>query len=30
MDKVLGRLTVFFEKPFWVGVFERKEKHRGR
>lgn len=22
MDKVLGRLTVFFEEPFWVGVFE--------
>ena len=23
MDKVLGRLTVFFEEPFWAGVFER-------
>ena len=23
MDKVSGRLTVFFEEPFWVGVFER-------
>lgn len=22
MEKVLGRLTVFFEKPFWIGVFE--------
>ena len=22
MDKVSGRLTVFFEGPFWVGVFE--------
>lgn len=22
MDKVSGKLTVFFEKPFWVGVFE--------
>lgn len=22
MDKVVGRLTVFFELPFWVGVFE--------
>ena len=22
MDKVSGRLTVFFEAPFWVGVFE--------
>lgn len=23
MDKVSGILTVFFEEPFWVGVFER-------
>jgi hypothetical protein len=23
MDKVSGSLTVFFEEPFWVGVFER-------
>ena len=23
MDKVWSRLTVFFEEPFWVGVFER-------
>ena len=23
MDKVSGRLTVFFEEPFWIGVFER-------
>ena len=23
MDKVSGKLTVFFEAPFWVGVFER-------
>lgn len=22
MDKVLGKLTVFFEEPFWVGIFE--------
>ena len=22
MDKVTGKLTVFFEDPFWVGVFE--------
>lgn len=22
MDKVVGRLTVFFEQQFWVGVFE--------
>ena len=25
MDKVSGKLTVFFEKPFWVGVFEHIE-----
>ena len=23
MDKVSGKLTVFYEEPFWVGVFER-------
>ena len=23
MDKVSGKLTVFFEEPFWVGVFVR-------
>ncbi|MGN1008465.1 MAG: YjdF family protein [Butyricicoccus sp.] len=23
MDTEYGTLTVFFEKPFWVGVFER-------
>ena len=22
MDKTSGKLTVFFEEPFWVGVFE--------
>lgn len=22
MDKTVGKLTVFFENPFWVGVFE--------
>ncbi len=25
MDKVTGKLTVFFEGPFWVGIFERLE-----
>ena len=25
MYKVTGKLTVFFEEPFWVGVFERPE-----
>ena len=28
MDKVIGRLTVFFEDPFWVGVCERIENGR--
>ena len=23
MDKVSGKLTVFFEEPFWIGIFER-------
>lgn len=23
MDKVNGNLTVYFEAPFWVGIFER-------
>ena len=23
MDKLSGKLTVFFEEPFWIGVFER-------
>ena len=26
MDKVSDRLTVFFEDPFWVGVFERSSE----
>ena len=25
MDRYSGKLTVFFEDPFWVGVFERVE-----
>lgn len=25
MDRVSGKLTVFFEQPFWVGVFEHIE-----
>ena len=25
MDRVSGKLTVFFENPFWAGVFERQE-----
>jgi hypothetical protein len=23
MGKASGKLTVYFEEPFWVGVFER-------
>ena len=23
MDKSYGKLTVYFDEPFWVGVFER-------
>lgn len=26
MDAEICKLTVFFEKPFWVGVFERVEE----
>lgn len=25
MSKACGKLTVFFEEPFWVGIFERIE-----
>ena len=25
MDNYVGRLTVYFDEPFWVGVFERIE-----
>ena len=25
MEKVCGKLRVYFEEPFWVGVFERLE-----
>jgi len=25
MDKVIRKLTVYFDEPFWVGVFERIE-----
>ena len=28
MDKVNGKLTAYFEEPFWVGVFERIENGR--
>lgn len=26
MDKVSGKLTVYFDEPFWVGIFERVEE----
>ena len=25
MNKATNKLTVFFEKPFWIGIFERIE-----
>lgn len=28
MEEVKGKLTVFFEEPYWVGVFERIEDGR--
>lgn len=28
MDKTNSKLTVFFEEPFWVGVFERIENDK--
>lgn len=28
MDKLDGKLTVFFEEPFWVGIFERMSDGR--
>lgn len=29
MEKVTSKLTVFFEEPFWIGVFERVEVENG-
>ncbi len=28
MDKVTVKLQVFFEEPFWVGIFERIEENK--
>ena len=28
MEKITGQLTVFFDDPFWVGVFERIEGNK--
>ena len=26
MNETIGMLTVFFEEPFWVGIFEKREE----
>ena len=28
MDRVRGKLTIYFEDPFWVGIFERIENRK--
>ena len=28
MDKIIARLSVFFEDPFWVGIFEQESSGR--
>ena len=28
MDRVSGKLTIYFEDPFWVGIFERTENRK--
>ena len=28
MDESIGKLTVYFDTPFWVGVFERIEDEK--
>ena len=28
MDKIVSRFTVFFENPFWVGIFEVESERR--
>ena len=28
MEEIAGKLTVFFDNPFWVGVFECVEKNK--
>lgn len=28
MDSVKSKLTVFFEEPFWVGIYEREDNGR--
>ena len=28
MEKITGKLTIFFDNSFWVGVFERVEGNK--
>lgn len=28
MDKCVSKLTVYFEDPFWVGIYERQHENR--
>ena len=28
MDRISGKLTIYFEDPFWVGIFEKIENRR--
>ena len=28
MDRISGKLTIYFEEPFWVGIFERIENRK--
>ena len=28
MDRISGKLTIYFEDPFWVGIFERIENRK--
>nr|UWI51835.1 YjdF family protein [Clostridioides difficile] len=28
MDKISGKLTVLFEEPFWIGIFEREDSKK--
>ena len=28
MDRISGKLTIYFEDPFWVGVFEKIENRK--
>ena len=28
MDEIYGKLTVFFDEPFWIGIFETIYKNQ--